>query len=81
MTARYNSTSRYRVSNNLKEANKKSSTSVAYTVYTASEGDTLDRIAHAIFGDFTRYWELADINPHIKFPNKLEAGQAIRIPR
>lgn len=81
MTARYQSTSRYRVSNNLKEADKKATNSVSYTVHTASEGDTLDLIAHSLFGDFTRYWEIADINPHVKFPNKLKAGQVIRIPR
>lgn len=79
---RYPNTSRYVVSADGKEANRKiPNTAVSYTTYLAKEGETLDLIAHRLLSDFSRYWELADLNPHIKFPNRLSAGQVIRIPR
>jgi nucleoid-associated protein YgaU len=81
MSARYESTSRYRLTDNRREAEKKESDIVAYSVYTVSEGETLDRIAYALFGDPLRYWEIADINPQVKFPNRLSPGQVLRIPR
>jgi len=81
MLARYTSTSRYALSDDLQSAVRKQQDAVPYAVYTASEGETLDEIAVSIFGDFSRYWEIADVNPQIKFPNRLSAGQAVRLPR
>lgn len=81
MTTRYTSSSRYELSDDFKEAIRKETETTPYTVYTASEGETLDSIAVNILGDFSRYWEIADVNPQIKFPNRLSAGQAVRIPR
>lgn len=82
MLVRYGSTSRYTITANKKEAAKKQiSTSIPYTTYVARDGDTFDLLAHKLLRDATRYWEIADINPQIKFPNKLSAGQVLRIPR
>jgi nucleoid-associated protein YgaU len=81
MATRYESTSRYRITESGKEAVKKEEDTVAYGVYTAYEGETLDSIAYRLFGDPLRYWELADLNPQIKFPNRLSVGQVIRVPR
>ena len=82
MLIKYASNSRYSVTDTGKEADRKAlPTAVPYTTYVAKEGDTLDRLAQRLLNDFTRYWEIADINPHIKFPNMLTVGTVIRIPR
>jgi nucleoid-associated protein YgaU len=51
-----------------------------YTLYTVREGDTLESISGRIFGTTERYWEIADINPQIKFPLNMSTGDVIRIP-
>jgi len=82
MIIKYGSNSRYALTTNNKEALRKvNNRTVPYTTHVARDGETFDKIAHRILGDFSRYWEIADLNPHIKFPNSLTAGQVIRIPR
>jgi nucleoid-associated protein YgaU len=51
-----------------------------YTLYTVRQGDTLERISARLFGTTERYWEIADLNPQIKFPIDLESGDVIRVP-
>lgn len=51
-----------------------------YYVYTSIEGDTFDRIAARTLGDPARYWEVADINAHVQFPDSIPAGTRMRIP-
>lgn len=53
---------------------------VTYSVYAVVQGDTLENIAARQLGDPRRYWEIADINPQIKFPTDLRPGMAIRLP-
>lgn len=82
MIVKYSSNSRYLLSANNKEADRKPFPgAVVYSTYVAKEGETLDGIAYKLLRDFSRYWEIADINPHIKFPTRLSAGTVIRIPR
>jgi nucleoid-associated protein YgaU len=79
---KYGSNARYSLSGNKQEAyRKKTDKNVVYTTYVAKQGDSFDLLAHRLLRDFSRYWEIADLNPHVKFPNKLEVGQIIRIPR
>lgn len=51
-----------------------------YHSYTAMEGDTFDRIAYRTLFDSERYWEIADLNPHVPFPDEIPVGTLIRIP-
>ena len=51
-----------------------------YYRYTSVEGDTFDRLAYRILHDSERYWEIADLNPHIAFPDEIPVGTLIRIP-
>jgi len=44
------------------------------------EGDTFDRIAYRTLFDSERYWEIADLNPHVPFPDEIPVGTLIRIP-
>lgn len=51
-----------------------------YTVYTARDGDSFDLLAYRFFGNPVFFWRIADINPHVPFPDKIPAGTKIRIP-
>jgi nucleoid-associated protein YgaU len=51
-----------------------------YTVYTVRDGDTLDLLATSMYGDPTLYWRIADMNPHIAFPDLLQVGDVLRLP-
>lgn len=59
---------------------RKETSSTLFTTYMARYGDTFDRIAARIFGDPTRWWEVADINPHVPFPEDIPAGTVLRVP-
>lgn len=48
--------------------------------YTCKDGDSFDRIAGTTLGDPMRYWEIADLNPHVPFPDTIPLGTVIRIP-
>jgi nucleoid-associated protein YgaU len=77
----YQSSARYQVTDSKKEAVRKPQEEVPYTLYTSVEGDTFDSLAFALFGDALRYWEIADINPHVKFPGLIKTGTILRVPR
>ena len=51
-----------------------------YIAYTVRQTDTLESIAARHLGNPRRYWELADINPQIKFPLDIPMGTVIRLP-
>lgn len=76
----YDASSRYTLSSDGREANRVAATKPSYTLYTVKEGDTLERISLNKFGDTKRYWEIADINPQIKFSIDLSVGDVLRIP-
>jgi len=78
--ALYTSVSRYKLDASGQTASRSAKQSTRYTLYTVREGDTLERIAARKFGTTERYWELADLNPQIKFPLDLEVGDVIRLP-
>lgn len=51
-----------------------------YTTYLTQDLDSFESIAAVVFNDPTRWWEIADINTHVKYPNFIPLGTAIRIP-
>lgn len=53
---------------------------VNYNLYTVREGETLEVIATRVLGNPLRYWEIADLNPQVKFPLDLEVGTLLRLP-
>ena len=82
MATMYSSSSRYAMTSDGKEADRKPlPNAVRYTTYLAKSGDTFEKLAHRLYGDFSRYWEIADINPQVKFPDTIPVGTVIRIPR
>lgn len=77
----YTSTSRYYLTNNNREADRKEVSPVSYSQHVAREGDTFEKLASSIFNDGTRYWEIADLNPQVEFPDVIPAGTVLRLPR
>ena len=59
---------------------RKVSYSPRFYNYVAKEGDSFELLAALLFKDSNRWWELADINSHIAFPDTIPAGTTIRIP-
>ena len=47
--------------------------------YTSQEGDRLDSVAYAIYGDASYYWIIADANPGITL-DPLPSGLRLVIP-
>jgi nucleoid-associated protein YgaU len=48
--------------------------------YTVRAGDRLDLLAHIAAGDSTRWWLLADANPHRDAARLEQPGQTIELP-
>jgi nucleoid-associated protein YgaU len=76
----YPSTARYELSSGGRYAARKSKSIVTYSQYVTRDGDSFERIAAKLFNDGTRYWEIADINPQVAFPEAIPTGTVIRIP-
>lgn len=78
--ATYNALSRYRLDATGQTASRLPVQKYTYNIYTVRDGDTLETIAARILGNPLRYWEIADMNPQVKFPLDLEAGMPLRMP-
>lgn len=76
----YSALSRYSLDENGQTATRTASKATSYSLYTVRAGDTVERISARLFGTTDRYWEIADINPQIKYPLGLALGDVIRIP-
>jgi nucleoid-associated protein YgaU len=48
--------------------------------YTVRAGDRLDLLAHIAAGDSTRWWLLADANPHRDATRLEQPGETIELP-
>lgn len=77
----YTSTSRYRLVQGGMLANRVTQEPVPYTQYVSRDGDTFERISARMFNDGTRYWEIADINPQVQYPDTIPTGTVLRLPR
>lgn len=76
----YKNSSRYRLSNGGMLAVKKTAPVVNYYQYVSKDGDSFESIAAKTFGDGSRYWEIADLNPQVKWPDYIPTGTVLRIP-
>lgn len=80
LVANYRSSSRYRLSSGGRLAERVEGAEVKYFQYVAREGDTFQKIAARVLNDGTRYWEIADINPQVEWPDTIPVGTVLRIP-
>jgi hypothetical protein len=53
---------------------------ISYKWYQVTEADTLDSMAYTFFGDPTKWWQIADVNPEILDWSDVAPGSLIRIP-
>lgn len=79
--------SRYRAKNEIRN-NSMSVVSVyqkekvgQYTTYTSRDGDSFEKLANKYLGGPVFYWRIAEINPHVPFPDQIPIGTRIRIPQ
>lgn len=84
--ARFTSNSRYATSyvdsgdRSIVLSKRRNMIGTRYRTITAKDGDSFEMLAAKLFGDPARYWEIADINPQVPFPDKIEQGTVIRVP-
>lgn len=79
--ATYTGSSRYRSSNGGRTADRVTTAiNTSYYQYTSREGDNFLILAAKVLNDSTRYWEIADINPQLQWPDEIPTGTLLRIP-
>lgn len=78
--ATYNTTDRYVLDASKQTASRIPTEQRRAIVYTCRATDTLETIAARQLGDESRYWEIADLNPQIKFPLDIDLGTVLRLP-
>lgn len=78
--ASYRSSSRYRLSSGGMLAERVDEESTVYYQYISRQGDTFQVLAARLLNDGNRYWEIADINPQVQWPDAIPTGTVLRIP-
>lgn len=78
--ATYSLSSRYRASNGGRTADRVTQPNTNYYQYTSRQGDTFLILAAKVLNDSSRYWEIADINPQVQWPDEIPTGTVLRIP-
>lgn len=60
---------------------RKTSPTPNYSTYIARDGDSFEVLATKYLGSPAFFWKIADLNPHVPFPDRITQGTKIRIPR
>jgi len=76
----YDAISRYTMDEDNIHASRESLTNRNYIVYVVKDGDTLEDLARRRLGTQKRFWEIADLNPNVKFPLDIKVGDVLRLP-
>lgn len=77
----FDTESRYRLDASGQSASPKPKSDVTYYLHRVGAGDTLLNLAARTLGSDRRWWEIADINPQVKFPTDIEVGTVLRLPK
>ena len=80
MKTTYLSTDRYGLDASGQTASRNKFVSSTYEVYIARDGVTFMNLSIKFLKDQSRYWEIADINPQVQWPDQIPIGTLIRIP-
>ena len=59
---------------------RKTRTSKRYATTVTIQGQTFHQIAAKWLGDPKLYWMVADLNPHVPYPDEIPMGTRIRVP-
>lgn len=76
----YDAVSRYSMDSDNIHASRSALETRSYNVYVVKDGDTLEGLSRRLLGTQKRFWEIADLNPQIKFPLDIKSGDVIRLP-
>lgn len=76
----YRNSSRYRSANGGIVSTRVPATKSTYYQYISGDGESFESLASKLLGDGTRYWEIADLNPQVKWPNQIPSGTVLRLP-
>jgi hypothetical protein len=52
-----------------------------FMTYISRDGDSFEKLASVYLGGAVFYWKIAELNPHVPFPDRIPLGTRIRIPR
>lgn len=52
-----------------------------YRVHISRDGDSFERLSSMYLGAPIFFWKIAEMNPHVPFPDQIPVGTQIRIPR
>ena len=52
-----------------------------YATVTTKFGQTFQEIAATHLGDPGLYWRVADLNPHVPYPDEIPMGTRLRLPQ
>lgn len=80
MNTQYVSTDRYSIDESGQTASRTRFVSRKYAVHTSRQGDTFMSLSIKFLNDQSRYWEIADINPQVQWPDRIPVGTPLRIP-
>lgn len=78
--ATYRTSSRYRLSEGGRLAERVDYTPTNYYQYVSKAGDSFTLLAARTLNDGSRYWEIADINPQVEWPDSIPVGTILRLP-
>jgi nucleoid-associated protein YgaU len=76
----YRNSSRYVFASGGILADRKPAEKPNYYQYIAQDGDSFESLASKVLGDGKRYWEIADMNPQVKWPDEIPSGTVLRLP-
>jgi prophage DNA circulation protein len=76
----YDTSDRYILDESRQTASRVDTSVSRAITYTCRSFDRLETIAARQLGDESRYWEIADLNPQIKFPLDITIGTVLRLP-
>lgn len=59
---------------------RKTRISSRYATMVTTQGQTFQEIAAKWLGDPKLYWMVADLNPHVPYPDVIPMGTRLRVP-
>lgn len=80
MITKYLSTDRYSLDESGQTSSRTRFVNRQYAVHTSQQGDTFMSLSLKFLNDQSRYWEIADINPQVQWPDRIPVGTPLRIP-
>jgi nucleoid-associated protein YgaU len=60
---------------------RKNADAVTVSRHVVAPGETIEVLAHRLYGDPSQWWRIADVNPQVSFPLDISPGMEIRLPR